>query len=120
MISERMQIAESFRSAGAGEAKKIDGRRQMELDQIQSEAYRTVQELKGKADAEATEIYAKAYSTSPVAPDFYQFLKTLETYKTTLGTDTTLILTTDSDFFKYLKRIDGGAKAPAAPAPAAP
>jgi membrane protease subunit HflC len=117
MISERMQIAESFRSDGKGEAAKIDGRRQKELDQIQSEAYRTVQELMGKADAQATEIYAKAYNISPAAADFYQFIKTLETYKTTLGTDTTLILTTESDFFKYLKKFDGGA---AKPAPAAP
>ncbi len=117
MISERMQIAESFRSDGAGEAAKIDGRREKELQQIESEAYRKVQELRGKADAEATEIYAKAYNTSPAAADFYQFLKTLETYKTTLGQDSTLILTTDSDFFKYLKRIDGGSKkAPASPA----
>lgn len=123
MISERMQIAESFRSDGAGEAAKIDGRRQKELNQIESEAYRTIQELRGKADAQATEIYARAYSTSPVAPDFYQFLKTLETYKTTLGNDTTVILTTESDFFKYLKHVDGGTPKPApapAPAPARP
>jgi modulator of FtsH protease HflC len=118
MISERMQIAESFRSDGAGEAAKIDGRRGKELQQIESEAYRTVQELKGAADAQATEIYAKAYNTGPAAADFYQFLKTLETYKTTLGADSTLIMTTDSDFFKYLKRIDP--KAAPAPAPAAP
>jgi membrane protease subunit HflC len=123
MISERVQIAESFRSDGAGEAAKIDGRREKELNQIESEAYRTIQELRGKADAQATEIYAKAYSTSPDAPDFYQFLKTLETYKTTLGADTTLILTTESDFFKYLKHIDSTPRKPAsAPAtqPAAP
>ena len=107
MISERMQIAESFRSDGAGEAAKIDGRRQKELNQIESEAYRRVQEIRGKADAEATEIYAKAYGTRPAASDFFQFLKTLETYKTTLGQDTTVILTTDSDFFKYLKTMDG-------------
>jgi modulator of FtsH protease HflC len=118
MISERTQIAESFRSDGAGEAAKIDGRRGKELQQIESEAYRTVQELKGKADAEATSIYAQAYNTGPAAADFYQFLKTLETYKTTLGQDSTLIMTTDSDFFKYLKRIDP--KAAPAPASAAP
>ncbi len=115
MISERMQIAESFRSDGKGEAAKINGRRQKELDQIQSEAYRTVQELMGKADAQATQIYAQAYNTSPVAADFYQFIKTLETYKATLGRDTTLILTTDSDLFKFIKKIDGGTtKAPVA------
>lgn len=123
MISERTQIAESFRSDGAGEAAKIDGRRGKELQQIESEAYRTVQELKGKADAEATEIYAKAYNKGPAAADFYQFLKTLETYKTTLGQDSTLIMTTDSDFFKYLKKTDGATVKPApapATAPAAP
>jgi membrane protease subunit HflC len=108
MISERMQIAESFRSDGKGEAAKINGRRQKELDQIQSEAYRTVQELMGKADAQATQIYAQAYNTSPAAADFYQFIKTLETYKSSLGRDTTLILSTDSDLFKYIKKIDGG------------
>ncbi|MFZ4764415.1 MAG: protease modulator HflC [Roseimicrobium sp.] len=114
MISERRQIAESFRSDGAGEAAKIQGRREKELQQIESASYRCVQELRGRADAEATEIYARAYNTSPAAADFYQFLKTLETYKTTLGQDTTLILTTESDFFKYLKSIDGkgGAAAP--------
>ena len=121
MISERTQIAESFRSDGAGEAAKIDGRREKELQQIESEAYRKVQELKGMADAQATEIYAKAYNTSPAAPDFYQFLKTVETYKTALGSDTTVIFTTESDFFKYLKHIDGGVKKPVpAPTPAAP
>jgi membrane protease subunit HflC len=119
MISERTQIAESFRSDGAGEAAKIDGRRGKELQQIESEAYRTVQELKGKADAEATGIYAQAYNVGPEAAAFYQFLKTLETYKTTLGQDSTLIMTTDSDFFKYLKRTDGKV-APAPAAPAAP
>jgi membrane protease subunit HflC len=118
MISERTQIAESFRSDGAGEAAKIDGRRGKELQQIESEAYRTVQELKGKADAEATSIYALAYNTGPAAADFYQFLKTLETYKTTLGQDSTLIMTTDSDFFKYLKRTDPKAALAPAPAPA--
>lgn len=115
MISERMQIAESFRSDGKGEAAKINGRRQKELDQIQSEAYRTVQELMGKADAKASQIYAQAYTASPAAADFYQFIKTLETYKASLGRDTTLILSTDSDLFKYIKKIDGGeAKAPVA------
>jgi membrane protease subunit HflC len=105
MVSERQQIAERFRSEGAGEAAKISGRKEKDLREIESGAYRTVQELQGKADAQATEIYAKAYSTRPGAADFYQFLKTLETYKTTLGRDSTVILTTDSDFFKYLKHI---------------
>ena len=107
MISERMQIAERFRSEGAGEAAKIEGRKDKDLQQIQSEAYRAVQEIKGAADAKASEIYAEAYTASPRAADFYAFVKTLDTYKATLGRDSTLILTTDSDLFRLLKRADG-------------
>jgi membrane protease subunit HflC len=103
MISERLQIAERFRSEGAGEAAKIEGKKDKDLQRIQSDAYRKVQEIKGKADAQASEISAKAYTSSPRAADFYAFTKTLDTYKTTLGRDATLILTTDSDLFRLLK-----------------
>jgi len=106
MRSERMQIAERFRSEGAGEAAKIEGKKDRDLQQIQSNAYRQVQEIKGAADAKASEVYADAYTSSPVAADFYGFLKTLDTYKTTLGRDATLILTTDSDLFRLLKRAE--------------
>jgi membrane protease subunit HflC len=107
MASERMQIAERFRSEGAGEAAKIDGRKEKDLRRIESDAYRKVQEIKGAADAQASQIFAGAYSGSPVAADFYRFQKTLETYQETLGRDTTLILTTDSDLFGLLKSMDG-------------
>ncbi len=110
MISERMQIAERFRSEGAGEAAKIEGRRDKDLQRIQSDAYRKVQEIKGAADAQASEVYAKAYASSPAAADFYAFIQTLDTYKKTLGSDSTVVLTTDSDFFRLLKRIDPPAK----------
>lgn len=110
MTSERDQIAQRYLSEGAGKAAEKNGERERELRRIESDAYRKVQEIKGKADAEATQIYAQAYNTSPAAADFYQFVKTLETYKTSLGRDTTLILTTDSDMFKFLKTIDGKAK----------
>ena len=103
MISERLQIAERFRSEGAGEAAKIEGKKDKDLQRIQSDAYRKVQEIKGQADAQASEIYAKAYTASPRAADFYAFMKTLDTYKHTLGRDATLILTTDSDLFRLLK-----------------
>ncbi|MFM8735314.1 MAG: protease modulator HflC [Pirellulales bacterium] len=106
MISERMQIAERFRSEGAGEAAKIEGRREKDLQRIQSDAYRKVQEIKGTADAKASEVYARAYASSPAAADFYAFLQTLDTYRTTLGGDSTVVFTTDSDFFRLLKRID--------------
>ena len=113
MMSERLQIAERFRSEGAGEAAKIEGKKERDLQRIQSEAYRKVQEVRGTADAKASEIYAAAYGSSPAAADFYGFLKTLDTYKATLGSDTTVILTTDSDLFGLLKRVGD---APAKPA----
>ncbi|HIC91290.1 MAG TPA: protease modulator HflC [Syntrophaceae bacterium] len=101
MIAERKQIAEKFRSEGRGESQKIEGDKEKEMRRITSEAYRKAQEIKGKADAEATRIYAEAFSRDP---DFYSFVKTLDIYKDTLGKDSTLILGTDSDFFKYLKK----------------
>lgn len=106
MASERQQIAERFRSEGAGEAAKILGRKERELQSIESDAYRREQEIKGKADAEATGIYAAAYNASPSAADFYQFVKTLETYQNTLSKDTTVILTTNSDLFQLLKGVE--------------
>jgi modulator of FtsH protease HflC len=106
MASERQQIAERFRSEGAGEAAKIIGRKERDLLTIESTAYRREQEIRGKADAEATGIYAAAYSTSPLAADFYQFIKTLETYQKTLGKDTTTVLTSDSELFRLFKRIE--------------
>jgi modulator of FtsH protease HflC len=100
MIAERKQIAEKFRSEGRGEAQKVLGEKDRDLQQIQSEAYRTAQEIMGKADAEATQIYAKAYG---VDPEFYSFVQTLEIYSQSLDDKNTLILSTDSDFLKFLK-----------------
>jgi len=100
MIAERKQIAEKYRSEGKGEAQKILGERERDLQEITSEAYRTAQEVKGKADAEATIIYAEAYG---VDPQFYSFVQTLEIYDQSLGEKNTLILSTDSEFLKYLK-----------------
>lgn len=118
MASERQQIADRFRSEGAGEAAKIIGSKERELLSIQSEAYRREQEKKGKADAEATGIYAAAYNTSPSAADFYQFMKTLETYESTFSKDTTVILSTDSDLFRLMKHMDPKPAVKPAPAPA--
>ncbi len=106
MASERLQIAERFRSEGAGEAAKIIGRKERDLLSIESEAYRKEQEIRGKADAEATGIYAAAYNSSPSAADFYQFTKTLETYKTTLDKETTTIFTSNSELFRLFKSIE--------------
>ncbi|MFQ6094421.1 MAG: protease modulator HflC [bacterium] len=100
MISERTRIAEKYRSEGQGKKAEIEGQMEKELQRITSEAYRTAQEIKGKADAEATKIYAAAYNKDP---EFYSYVKTLETYKETLGGESWLLLTTDSDYLKYLK-----------------
>ena len=103
MISERQQIAERFRSEGAGEAAKILGNRERDLLEIESEAYRKVQEIEGEADAKAIEIYARAYNQTDDARELFEFLKTMETYKAVLSADTNLILTTNSDLLRYLK-----------------
>jgi len=102
MIAERKRVAEQYRSEGQGKKAEIEGMREKELQRITSEAYRRAQEITGKADAEATKIYAQAYNKDP---EFYSFLKTLDTYKGTLDEKTWLLLTSDSDFYKYLKRI---------------
>ncbi len=102
MIAERKQIAERFRSEGEGESRKIEGDRERDLKEITSVAYRKAQEIKGKADAEATLIYARAYNKDP---DFYSFLQTLDIYKKTMDKDTTLVLSTDSDFLRYFKSL---------------
>jgi membrane protease subunit HflC len=107
MITERKRIAEKYRSEGQGEASKILGAKERELKKIQSEAYRTAEEIKGNGDAQATAIYASAYNRNAETRDFFRFLKTLETYKTTFSDKDWLILTTDSEFYKYFKNING-------------
>jgi membrane protease subunit HflC len=101
MVAERRQIAEKFRSEGRGESMKIAGNKEKELKRISSEAYKTAEEVKGKADAEATKIYASAYNRDP---EFYSFLKSLEIYKKAIDKDTWLFLSTKTDFFRYLKK----------------
>jgi len=103
MISERRQIAERFLSEGNGEAARIRGNRLRDLNKIQSEAYRQVEEIRGVADAKATEIYASAYNQSPEAVEFYEFTRSLQSYKSIISANTTLVLSTDSDLFKFLK-----------------
>lgn len=100
MIAERNQIAEKFRSEGKGEAQKILGEKERDLQEIESEAFKTAQKIKGDADAEATVIYAESYGKDP---EFYSFVQTLELYQETLGKNSSLVLSTDSEFLKYLK-----------------
>jgi len=119
MTSERRQIAERFRSEGEGEAAKIIGSKERDLKEIESKAYREVQTIEGKADAEATAIYAKAFNASPESRDLYQFQRTLDTYKTSFQGETTLILSTQSSFLRYLKGASP-TLTPAAPAKPTP
>lgn len=108
MISERRQIAERFLSEGNGEAARIRGNRIRDLNKIQSEAYRQVEEIRGVADAGATSIYARAYNQSPQAAEFYEFTRTMQAYKSIITVDSTLVLSTNSDLFKFLKGMSPG------------
>lgn len=100
MIAERNRIAQQYRSEGEGEAARIRGEKERDLAQIVSDAYRKAEEIRGNADAEATDIYAEAYNRDST---FYSFLKSLETYESTADSNSSLILTTDSEVFRYLK-----------------
>ena len=111
MISERQRIAARFRSEGDGASAKIRGEKERELDRLRSGAYREAQEIIGKADAEAARIYAESYSQDA---EFYTFYQTLEAYKQTLQKNASLLLTTGSDFYRYLKYVNGGKPPPAA------
>jgi modulator of FtsH protease HflC len=103
MIAERKRAAEMERSEGQGKKAEIDGKRDKELKLITSEAYRKAQVVMGKADATATKIYADAYNKNP---KYYSFQKTLETYRKTIDNNTTLMLSTDNDYFKSLDNPD--------------
>lgn len=104
MISERMQIAQRFRSEGEGESARIAGQRDRDLNEIQSTAYRNVQTIRGEADAKATQIYASAYTQNPQAAEFFTFLKSMETYQKIFSKESTLVLSTESDLYSLLKR----------------
>ncbi|MDF9304913.1 protease modulator HflC [Tritonibacter mobilis] len=107
MISERRQIAERFLSEGNGEAARIQGNRVRELSKIQSEAYRAVEKIRGAADAAAAEIYAGAYNVDAISVEFYDFTRTLQAYGDLIFDDTTLVLTTNSDLFRFLRGMQG-------------
>lgn len=105
MISERNRIADKFRSEGEGEAARINGEKERELQTIESEAFREAEEIRGDADARATAIYAEAYNQTNAARELYNFTRTMESYSKALDDQTSLILSTNSDFFKFLQDI---------------
>lgn len=100
MIAERQRIAEQFRSEGQGRAAEIDGDTKRMLAEISSEARRQAEVIRGRADAEATRIYSKAFGSDP---EFFAFLRSLESYSTSLGESTTLFLDANNEYFKYLR-----------------
>ena len=99
MIAERQSIAERFRSEGQGRSQEILGNMERDLRRIRSEAEREAEEIRGEADAEATKIYGEAFGAEP---EFYSFFRTLESYRA-LGPNATIMLSADSDFFRYLE-----------------
>jgi membrane protease subunit HflC len=101
MISERKRIAAQFRSEVEGRSAEILGTMEKELRRIRSTAYRRVQEVQGQADADATRIYGQAYNQDP---EFFAFLRTLESYKEKTNKNSVLILTSGSDFYQYIKQ----------------
>jgi membrane protease subunit HflC len=102
MISERKRIAAEKRSMGEGQKAEIMGKVERELKQILSTANREAEEIKGKADAEAAKIYADAYNKDP---EFYSFTKSLESYKSAVGQNTNLVISSDSEFYKFLQKL---------------
>ncbi|MFO7823803.1 MAG: protease modulator HflC [Cyclobacterium sp.] len=105
MISERNRIADQFRSEGQGEARKIQGDKERDLAQIQSEAKREAEEIRGRADAEATAIYASAYNKNQQSISLYKFLRSMEALENSLDEQTNLVISSDSDLFQYLKKM---------------
>lgn len=101
MISERKKVASQFRSEGEGEKANILGQMQKELKRIESDAYRESAQIRGKADAKAAAIYAEAYSRDP---EFYAFMRTLESYRTAIKANSKLVISTDSEFYRYLQK----------------
>jgi len=106
MKSERFRIADKFRSEGQGEASRINGEKERELKNIQSLAFRDAEVIKGKADATAAAIYAKAYDKSSQSRSLYGFLKSMETFEKTFDGKTSVFISTDSELYKYLKKMD--------------
>jgi len=106
MVSERNKIADLFRSEGQGEASRIEGEKERELLEIQSEAFREAREIQGRGDAEAASIYNESFNKDATTRELYKFVKAMEAYETAFDKQTSIFLSTDSEFFKYLKSID--------------
>lgn len=106
MISERNRIADEFRSEGQGEASRINGEKERDLARIQSEAFRQAEIIRGEADGRAAAIYNSAYNRTNQARELYSFMRSMEAYTNTMDKESNMILSTDSDFYRYLNRIN--------------
>lgn len=106
MISERNRIADEFRSEGQGEASRINGEKERDLARIQSEAFRQAEIIRGQADGRAAAIYNSAYNKSRQARELYSFMRSMEAYSKTMDKESNIILSTDSDFYRYLNKIE--------------
>jgi membrane protease subunit HflC len=102
MVSERKRIASQYRSEGEGEKNRVLGTTEKELARIRSEAYKKAQETRGAADARTTSIYGQAFGQDP---QFYALFKTLESYGSATDGKTELILSTEGDYFRNLKKV---------------
>jgi len=101
MKAERERIAKQYRAEGQEESAKIIAETEREKTIILAEAYKNAQILRGEGDAEAIKIYAESFNQDP---EFYSFFRTLEAYKNTLNEKTTMVLSADSEFLKYLSK----------------
>lgn len=103
MTSERQRIAQKIRSIGQGEKAKIEGRLQRDLREINSQAYKKAQIIRGRGEAKALKIYAKSLSRDP---KFYSFLKTMEVYKDSIQERTKFLMSSDGELFKFFKKAN--------------
>ncbi len=101
MKAERERIAKQYRAEGQEESAKIIAETEREKTVILAEAYKTAQTLKGEGEAESVRIYAESFNQDP---EFYKFYRTLESYRVTFRDKTTVLLSTDSEFLKYLTK----------------
>ncbi len=106
MKSERFQMADKFRSEGQGEASRINGEKERDLMNIQSLAFKKSEEIKGRADARAASVYSSAYNRNVASQGLYAFLKSMETLEKTIDNNTSIVISTDNELYKYLKKMD--------------
>jgi membrane protease subunit HflC len=107
MRAERDRVAKQYRSEGEEEAAKIRADTDKERTILLAQAYETAQRARGDGDAESARIYADAYGKDP---EFYAFSRSLEAYEKAIGDRSTLVLSTGSDLFRYLRAPGTGAK----------